>query len=447
MVSGIRWRVETDDGPPRRRPQSIAPESSWPEPPAEVAYRGLVGEFLGVVMPDTEADPAAVAATFLAMAGVAIGRGPYVRVGRTQHRTNVFVVIVGRTSIGSKGSSFDHARDALLVGSTGGPHLISGLGSGEGLVDRLRDTVEKVDDDGGSRVVVQGVDDKRALVFEAEMARLLRAASRDGSTLTSYLRIAWDGLDLAVTTRTRPVRATGAHIGALYHVTPDDLRRDLASTDLFNGFANRFLFIASRRSKVLSIPPATEGPAWDAIAASVSRAVHLAPVGRIGLDAEGERYWSRSVVPHLLRDRPPVMEAVVARARPQVLRLALIYAVLDHRRQIGRDDLESAVALWDYSERSAEWLFGDSLGNAEADRILAALREADDGLSRSAIRDLFSRNATEAAIVTALRLLADRGLAQFEKRSPAGRGRPVEFWTPIDRNDGNDGYRQHGGDA
>ena len=66
--------------------------------------------------------------------------------------------------------------------------------------------------------------------------------------------------------------------------------------------------------------------------------------------------------------------AILARAEAQVMRLACVYALLDRSCLVELEHLEAALALWDYSERSAEYVFGDSLGNPVADEILRALR-------------------------------------------------------------------------
>jgi hypothetical protein len=62
-----------------------------------------------------------------------------------------------------------------------------------------------------------------------------------------------------------------------------------------------------------------------------------------------------------------------------------------------------------------------------ADEIRRALAEHPDGLTRSELRDLFSRNRTRAEIGRALDLLAGAGLARSHARHE--RGRPLERWT------------------
>ena len=48
-----------------------------------------------------------------------------------------------------------------------------------------------------------------------------------------------------------PAKATGAHISIVGHITRDELRRLLTQTESANGFANRFCWLAVKRSKCL----------------------------------------------------------------------------------------------------------------------------------------------------------------------------------------------------
>src|SRR5215469_1212858 len=90
-------------------------------------------------------------------------------------------------------------------------------------------------------VIDPGVADKRLLVIESEFARTMMVIRRDGNTLSPVIRDAWDRGALAILTKNSPAQATGAHISIIGHITTDELRRNLDSTALTNGFANRFL--------------------------------------------------------------------------------------------------------------------------------------------------------------------------------------------------------------
>ena len=91
----------------------------------------------------------------------------------------------------------------------------------------------------------------------------------------------------------------------------------------------------------------------------------------------------------------------------------------------------SALALWDYCERSARFVFGNSLGDPTADELLRALQGALSGLTRNEIREHFGRNKSAAEISRALGVLVRQGLARSEMEKQDGPGRPTERWHAV----------------
>jgi bifunctional DNA primase/polymerase-like protein len=117
--------------------------SEWPELPDE-ARHGFVGRLLDVVGPHTEADPVAIIGQMLAGFGAAIGRMPHFAVERDRHGGNIFLVLVGETSKGRKGTSLGYARELIVTADpTLCDRMANGLSSGEGLIDAVRDPIEK----------------------------------------------------------------------------------------------------------------------------------------------------------------------------------------------------------------------------------------------------------------------------------------------------------------
>ncbi len=99
------------------------------------------------------------------------------------------------------------------------PRILTGLSSGEGLIWAVRDPTSQD----------PGISDQRLLVIEPEFASVLKAASRELSTLSPTLRSAWDGRPLAILTRTAPARASTAHIAVIGHITQHELRRHITA--------------------------------------------------------------------------------------------------------------------------------------------------------------------------------------------------------------------------
>jgi hypothetical protein len=314
-------------------------------------------------------------------------------------------------------------------------HIVSGLSSGEGLIWAVRDPITKTkpirDDDGiivdyEEEITDRGVEDKRLLVIEPEFASTLKVLGREGSTLSPLIRQAWDSGDLRSLTKNSPAKATGAHISIITHVTRDELRRCLNSTEAGNGFANRFLWVCVRRSKLLPeggrLHEVDLGPLRHRLTEAASFATK---VTRLHRDEPARQAWQR-IYPELSEGQRGLLGAVTSRAEAQVTRLSTLYALLDCSSIISKEHLRAALALWEYVESSARFIFGDSLGDPIADEVLGALRNQPKGLTRTEIRDLFGRHKGAVTIGTALSTLAEHGLASSIEEKTSGRS--IERW-------------------
>ena len=90
------------------------------------------------------------------------------------------------------------------------------------------------------------------------------------------------------------------------------------------------------------------------------------------------------------------------------------------------DHLIAALALWQFCEASARFVFGSTLGDPVADEILTALKQSSAGMTRTDINNLFGRHRQSAGIGRALRMLLEKRLARCETEETEGR--PAERW-------------------
>jgi hypothetical protein len=397
----------------------VSPSSNWPEAPSEDAFQGLPGRIVRTLEPHTEADPVAVLSQLLIAFGNAVGRTPYVTVEGDRHYVNLYAVLVGDTAKARKGTSWGRARLLVATADPGWePRIMSGLSSGEGLIAQVaeRETSEQ-----GEESL-----DCRLLVVESEFVSTLKVAGRDGNTLSAIIRAAWDTGTLRTLTRHSPLSATGAHVSIIGHITAEELRRYLDATETANGFANRFLWLCVRRSKSLPEGGSLSADALGRFGKEIGEALKFARrCGRMERDDAARTLWA-SVYEELSAGETGLVGALLARSEAQVLRLSMLYALLDRSGLIREEHLRAALALWQYAERSVRFLFGDSTGNPDADVILRALRADIDGLTRTEVSNLFARHASAARIGRALELLNQKRLARVEHEGTGGR--PVERW-------------------
>lgn len=409
-------------------PALIAPPGEeWPVLDA-AAFHGVTGEVTDLLDPVTEADSAAVSVTFLAVAGALIGAGPHAVAGHAQHPARLSPVIVGDTSKARKGTSYGAVRSVwtLVDPEFMQTRTMSGFGSGEAMVDEVRDSDGDAD---------PGADDKRMLLHDPEFGRVLRVCNREGSTLSAVIRDAWDGTRLQVRSRTKRVTATNHHVVIVGHISADELRRNLTATEIAGGFANRLLFVCARRSKRLPFGGEPDTAGLDDIVRRLRRTVgHARRHGRVEFAETARSLWI-DLYDQMAEDDPGgLLGAVVQRPEAQVLRLALTYALLDDCSEIREDHIRAAWAVWQYSRASAQYVFGDAIGDEVADKLLAAVIDAGpDGLTRAEVGQVFSRHVTSSRIDAAVKVLEDRGAVVTEQIQTGGRPKTVMRHAPAYR--------------
>lgn len=437
--------MSSANGSPARQvsgDRGTAPGKNWPEPLREEAFHGVVGEMVQLIEPHSEADPAALLVQFLVMFGNLIGRHAHFTAEADRHFTNLFAVLVGQTAKGRKGTSLGQIRQILAQVDPvwASKRDMGGLASGEGLIWAVRDEIHeksaiKVNGriTGYQDVIVDaGEDDKRLMVVEPEFARVLQASERESNTLSAIIRQAWDTGNLRILTKNKAACATEAQISIIGHITSDELRRLLSSTAAGNGFANRFLWVCTRRSKLLPEGGALSEVDFGPVLRSIQTAADFArTTGKMNRDNEAKALWAITYA-ELSDGKLGLLGAVTSRAESQVMRMACVYALLDCSATVRSEHLRAALAVWRYCMDSAAFIFGDALGDPTADAIMAELRSRPSGMARHEIRDFFARNKSSPEIERALSLLQEHGLARMEReREQPGQIRPTERWFAI----------------
>jgi hypothetical protein len=396
------------------------------------ARYGLAGDVVAAFEPHTEADPAAILSSFLVAFGNACGPSPKTWVGETRHGVNLYVVNVGKTSRSRKGTSwgpvariFEATDNAWLSERKAG-----GIGSGEALVWAIRDPSEPKEKPKNGETIIedQGVEDKRLMVHEGEFASILKVANREGSILSEIVRKAWDSdSPLRNMVKRSPVQATSPHISIVGHITLPELKRELSDTSQANGFANRFLWVFVQRSKLLPNPPRLDSVTVGDLAARIRKALFVARQGgTIKRDEQADELW-KQVYADLSKESEGMFDALTARAEAQVIRLSMVYALLDCSIVVRVEHLVAALAFWKYCEDSVRFIFGDATGDPVADRIREALLTGP--LSETEIRDLFARHQKTERIQHALQCLKTAGLVTMEPSETGGR--PARIWRAV----------------
>jgi hypothetical protein len=371
----------------------------------------------------TEADPAAILSQILVAFGNAAGRGPNLMIEGSRHGTNEFLVLVGESSNARKGTSLNRSMAFLETADAEWrkDRVLTGLSSGEGLITPVTDPVWGRDANGEPRCEIEGVTDKRLLVVESEFGSTLRVLQRDGNRLSPLMRVSWDGGDLATMTK-KPMRATGPHISLIGHITFDELKALLSTVEIFNGLANRVLWLAVKRARMLPFggPHEDLGPIQSRFQVALEFA---RSVGVMRMTQEAEAEFAAHY-PRLSTPPPGWLGNVTSRATAHLCRLAMIYALLDRSPLIGGEHVRAALELVNASGRAAAHIFGSELGNPMAAKILDAIRDTPHGLGQTDINvKVFKKHKPASEIRQALSFLLQHGLIREAKTTTNGRPR------------------------
>jgi len=288
-----------------KEPSQDHEDDSFPSPMSKEAFHGIAGEIVGIIEPESEASKEALLAHFLVAFGNLIGRNA-VRYQAAPHYLNEFVNIVGDTASARKGTGWRAVNPILkAVDEAWMKCVVSGIQSGEAIVSLIRDELKGVppvdrrkkgEADVIAEVVLDpGVDDKRLLLLEEELARIFGAAtSNGGKTLSPTLRTAFDSPEvLRVAGKHSPQMATEPHVSVIGHITREELRKVMATVEHENGMGNRFLWIASRRSKIIPIPGWIDWVAqYSTIIERLKSIVSTFSIQRtLRFSEDGEKHW------------------------------------------------------------------------------------------------------------------------------------------------------------
>lgn len=387
--------------------------------PASAALRGLPGDVVRALEPHTEADPAALLVNTLAAFGAMVGPMAEARVGFAHHPPSVFVALVGRTSRSRKGTAtveidglMRHVEDDWHA-----RHAVGGFASGEAFI-------EHAEEQPGEAIYM----------VESELARLLAVASRDGSSVSSVLRNAWDFRGMEHRIRKKKYVAPPAPVTLIGHITIDEVkdpRHGLRPVECLNGFGNRVLWVfVDRRRVVANLEPVPERTLGPLVRRLHSALVTARGVGVVVRTPEANDLWTELYGAMANDDGLGVVDALTARAEAQVLRLSLIYALMDGSPAVERSHLESAWEVWRYCRWSAQHIWvGRGTGDPDVDRIAAVLAGGDELTARELDRMFQGHRSTAELREKAIRL----GVA-VEVSRPTG-GRPATVISAADKGD------------
>lgn len=441
-MGGLATAIQVDTPPPPDTDDLILKE--WPRFSWD-ACPGLLGDFVRLATRNSEADPAAVCITALVRFGAEAysyggraGLGPHFYIGETIHPPRLFAVICGNSSKARKGTSRhpvtklfgrEHCQPADLKGwgvalpakESGGP-----LSTGEGLAHHVRDESDEERERHqrqNPNEPIREKGDKRLIILDEEFASGLACTKREGNTLSMGIRCFWDSGDYAPLTKNNPVTVRAAHISILTHITMQELAVCLGEVQAVNGFGNRFLWICARRAKLVPLPTRMPDAELAPLQRELWRLVGLAQRrGTMTMTPPAVALWE-SLYTELSQEHSGLAGSIINRAEAQTLRLALIYALLEGAEKIAENHLHAALALWNYAQESALYIFGDRVADPLEEKVLEALKAGP--ITATELSAALNRHVPRERLQPLLQQLEGQQRISIQKQKNAGRPRLI----------------------
>lgn len=390
------------------------------------ALPGWIGNFVALACRNSEANPAAVLITLL-LRFAAECEGPYVIIGDAKQWARTFAVIVGDSSRARKGTSSKPVLKVFSGLENAARYSPGPLSTGEGLIYAVRDATYGIDKKTGEEIIIDpGVKDKRLFFHEEEFQPALASTRRDGNILSAIIRGFYDDGNAEPMTKTNRIKATKAHVVILSHITRAELKL-MNHVQMYNGFANRFLWIYAQRQKLVALPKPIPKEKLEKYQRIIAKRIKKARELRaVRLTKEAKSYW-QEIYRSLTAEYSGPVGAITSRTETHTIRLALIYALAMNKKNISVSELKAALALVTYAQQTAMNLFSENAVDVRCSKVLQALREAPEHqMTKTEIsRDIFQKNVESAEIKRILEGMEERGILQMEENVKDGRKRTL----------------------
>jgi hypothetical protein len=405
-------------------PKHVVDEKKMPDPLSQDAYCGIAGRHLRNVENNSEAHPSGILTLFLSGFGSIIGMGAHMRVEDNLHYPMVNVIVTGQSSRSRKDTAMGRALRPLKMADPvwGTQRIRQGFSSGEAVASYF----ERIYKLNGSL---------RLFVTDTEFKSTLTICGREGNTLSEMYRHMFNGDPLEVNVKkSKDVISVPYSCGTSAGlITKTELLEVLKDSELASGFVNRYLTILVHRVRKISRPVRMTDPAAlcerDAIVTQLQEVIRWIEGRKEEVDLNGTKgikmTWGEEAGhawDKFYNDLGDDDAEYLTRAEVFVMRISMIYALLDMSDVIRIEHLNAALAVWRYAEQSSHLIYG----NPQPSNVVKLMNRALAAgyVKRGAVHCLFQRHMPadgldwvmeEAAKLSNGRLEIDYGMFKGER--------------------------------
>jgi hypothetical protein len=425
-----------------------------PSPMAPEAFNHAIGRYILETDQYTRASRHARLIDMMIKMAAYIGRAAYSTFGARTIRAILFGVLVGKTGSGCKGET---AAESDLVFEFLGLKVLRSFGSGEALIKALADpesdsTVDPIT----GEIPMQWIDKPTMLECE-EYVNILIAASRESSTFSGNLRMAFDGKPMECRVKGETLIASNYHLCINGHITPEEIALRLSGTEKTNGYVNRiawchsqgdkklnpFRMTVEERNRISQLKRDTAEKFAEELKTTRDWLLSLHPDGEIPAMMHGTEIGFTQCGQDAMADFTDYYEEfletcpyenLIARGLVIVYRLALVIAVLHRSLVITAEHVQSAKAIWQYCQDSAAYIFNSqaqAIPQTALDSLHKWIKQQGTVTLRDVVRSGPRAFRTPEAATAALNALAAKSRGEWSDWivNPKG-GRPHKIFTP-----------------
>lgn len=326
-------------------------------------FTGPFKDYVDLLARSTEAPGEYHYYFFMTVLGLVIGKRAHVFYGRKLY-PNFYVVLIGRSGKARKTTAMRFAKD-LLFEINEEIMVITGVPSGESIV-RILDKKNKI-----------------ALVYQEEFSVILKKASQEANCVIPRLTEIYDVPDkIENPTKDAPACAENFLLSFVAGSTREWLLSSLNVKDIHGGFANRFAFVVGKPKPPIPLPVRYDQTRWDSLVEkilAIDTTLKFDGNHCFELDDEAKKLWCEYYAQTYNKIWPSAEMSLLAERLPEkVFKVALVYAVLDNKKNISVENLRLAVKVGDHLEKCIEYLFS-SVGVSESvkdeQKILNIIKE------------------------------------------------------------------------
>ena len=314
-----------------------ADQSFLPIP--EIAKSGLIGKYIDLMGPTTEAPESFHLGVGLTIVASMIGRRISINYGGPMY-ANLFTLLVAPTGRGRKDSSIKRGtrflESVVMSGTTqrrSNVQLITDVGSSEALIKTLAKAPS-------------------ILLYLTEYSKLISKARRPGtSTILPVLMEAFDTPPkLSNVSLANPIEAEYPYLTILSATQPRVLEGLLTDEDVHSGSINRWLIFPGVSDDLIPWHVAPDKQESNLLFEHIHEAIHsgYADGQSLELAVDAFEFWDGWYRTERTRDLSEDEAAMRVRHPDLVVKLAMIYTVLNGDQVITLESLQRAIAIIDW---------------------------------------------------------------------------------------------------